>query len=97
MSIARRDWSDWTPPFQLTAEQVERLHELHASHFDYALADMHRAHCYRHRPVAGVTDSLTPRGDLLFRADWEANAAQHMLEAKAAYATAARPALRKVA
>lgn len=88
--MTRRDCTPATPPFRLTAEQLDRLHSLHPGHFDYALADMHREHCYRHRPILGLAYSLTNRGDLMFREDWEANREAHMAEAMAEFRRAAR-------
>lgn len=91
----RRDWSDKTPPFVLTAEQRARIAALAANaerfgcdptgDIGIALRVMHQTHCYRHRPIVGLSHSLTHTGDIAFEADWSAHEAEHMSEAWAAY------------
>lgn len=85
-ALPRRDWSDKTPPFRLTAEQRAICTEqARLGWLDETLARMQRAHCYAHRPILGLGDSLTVGGDLAFERDWEANRAAHMAEAWAEF------------
>ncbi|MGJ0236953.1 hypothetical protein ACQEPB_00330 [Novosphingobium fluoreni] len=93
--LPRRDWNERTPPFHLTAANLDRLAEVEAMCRRYRtdpsasialeLELMHRKHCYSHRPILGLANSLTVLGDAAFDADWSAHREQHMAEAYADY------------
>ncbi|MEW9855896.1 hypothetical protein [Novosphingobium sp. M1R2S20] len=103
----RRDWSEKTPPFALMHADHLRLAEVEAmcrifrkdpkASIDLELEHMHRAHCYRHRPILGLANSLTSAGELAFAADWEANREQHMAEAHAEWSRLNAGDLRRAA
>jgi hypothetical protein len=84
-SYARRDWTPRTPPFRLTEQQIDMLHQADMNgFFDMVLEDLHQRHCYRHRPVLGLANSLSVTsaiGDMAFSRDWGAHRDQHMAEA----------------
>jgi len=83
-AIPRRDWTEQTPPFRLSADQIRICREQQELGWLFAtLEQMHRRHCYTHRPIVGFANSLNTTGDIAFAADWTAHSDVHMAEALA--------------
>ena len=85
----RRDILPGAPAFRIDARGRDILASVHESHHACVLADLHRQHCWAHRPVVGISGALDGRG---FREAWESHRAQHMAEAWAEYHRAFRTA-----
>lgn len=85
----RRDIGPHTPAFTLSDEQLLICHKQAAlGWLDATLEEMHRAHCYAHRPIVGLARSLDGIG---FAEDWDANRDAHMAVARDAWAAANAP------
>lgn len=97
-TLPRRDWTERTPPFQLTADQIRICREQEQLGWLFAtLEQMHRAHCYAHRPILGLANSLNTAGDILFDRDWTAHSDAHMAEALAEWDRVNAPVLKVAA
>jgi len=89
------------PPFRLSTADLARLAEVEtmcrnfccnpAASIDLELELMHQDHCYRHRPILGVANSLNTIGDRAFSAEWAANRVENMAEAYAEWESAKAP------
>lgn len=83
------------PPFSLSSQDIARLREVEAmcrqyradarSSIELELEHMHRAHCYAHRPILGVANSLNALGDRAWLKTWNARRDEHMAEARAVW------------
>lgn len=94
----RRDWSDLTPAFRLSDEQIAVCHaQAKLGWLDATLEQMAREHAYDYRPWHGLANSLNSAGDIAFSDDWTANREQHMAAAYSEWQRVNAPVWRKVA